>query len=114
MLLGTLLENLVSGKGMWTAGYGSKKKSDSTHPSTNFEIYKYYQNESRFNRVFSRDNLPNKIKKRSLCNKPWWICRMLEHIGLLYFVLKLKLFTLTTLEWNTFLKKLKNSLEIKT
>ena len=33
------------------------------HPSTNFEIYKYYQSESRFNRVFSRDNLPNKIKK---------------------------------------------------
>ena len=54
MLLGTLLENLVSGKGMWTAGYGSKKKSDSTHPSTNFEIYKYYQNESRFNSFFKR------------------------------------------------------------
>ena len=30
MLLVTLLENLVSGKGMWKAGYGSKKKSDST------------------------------------------------------------------------------------
>ena len=29
------------------------------HPLTNFEIQKYYQNESRFNGVFSRDNLPN-------------------------------------------------------
>ena len=25
---------------------------------TNFEIQKYYQNESRFNRFYSRDNLP--------------------------------------------------------
>ena len=32
------------------------------HPLTNFEILKYYENESRFNGVYSRDNLPNKIK----------------------------------------------------
>ena len=32
------------------------------HPLTNFEIIKYYENESRFNGVYSRDNLPNKIK----------------------------------------------------
>ena len=32
------------------------------HPLTNFEIQKYYQNEPKFNGVFSRDNLPNKIK----------------------------------------------------
>ena len=31
------------------------------HPLTNFEI-KYYENQSRFNGVYSRDNLPNKIK----------------------------------------------------
>ena len=31
------------------------------HPFTNFEIQKYYQNEPRFNGVYSRDNLP-KIK----------------------------------------------------
>ena len=30
-------------------------------PLTNFEIQKYYQNESRFSGVYSRDNLP-KIK----------------------------------------------------
>ena len=29
---------------------------------TNFEIREYYQNEPRFNGVFSRDNLPNAIK----------------------------------------------------
>ena len=32
------------------------------HPLTNFEIQGYYQNELRFNGVFSRDNLPNTIK----------------------------------------------------
>ena len=31
------------------------------HPLTNFEIEKYYQKESNFNGVYSRDNLP-KIK----------------------------------------------------
>ena len=28
------------------------------HPLPNFEIHKYYQNEPRFNGVYSRDNLP--------------------------------------------------------
>ena len=32
------------------------------HPLTNFEIQTYYQNESRFIGVYSRDNLPDKIK----------------------------------------------------
>ena len=32
------------------------------HPLTNFEIQKYYQNEPRFNGVFSRDNLGSTIK----------------------------------------------------
>ena len=33
------------------------------HPLTNFEVREYYQNEPRFNGVFSRDNLPyNNIK----------------------------------------------------
>ena len=31
------------------------------HSLTNFEIQKYYQNEPRFNGVFSRNNLPKKI-----------------------------------------------------
>ena len=90
MLLGTLdanlLENMLAGKGVMRAGeriirasYGSKGSSLKIfdlkkilillHPLTNFEIQKYYQNEPRFNRVYSRDNVPNKIKTRSICNK---------------------------------------------
>ena len=36
------------------------------HPLTNFEIQEYYQNEPRFNGVFSRDNLPNNISPKGL------------------------------------------------
>ena len=32
------------------------------HPLTNFEIQLYYQNQPRFKGIFSRDNLPKKIK----------------------------------------------------
>ena len=32
------------------------------HPLTNYEIQKYYQNEPRFNGIYSRDNLPNTVK----------------------------------------------------
>ena len=32
------------------------------HPLPNFEIQKYYQNQPRFNGVYSRDNLSDKIK----------------------------------------------------
>ena len=32
------------------------------HPLKNFEIKRYYQNEPRFNGVFSRNALPKKIK----------------------------------------------------
>ena len=31
-------------------------------PLTNYLVQKYYENESRFNGVYSRDNLPKKIK----------------------------------------------------
>ena len=43
-----------------------KKKPKSLlpfHPLTNIEINEYYANEPRFNGVYSRNNLPNKIKK---------------------------------------------------
>ena len=40
----------------------SRVLGDVPHPLTNFEIAVYYQNEPRFNEVFSRDNLPNTIK----------------------------------------------------
>ena len=80
MLLDTLgaslLGNLLSGgKGIMHAGdgivraeegSGSKKKLNSLlpfHSLTNIEISEYYKNEPRFNGVYSRNNLPNKIKK---------------------------------------------------
>ena len=78
MLLGTLgaslLGNLFTGgKGMIRAcdgiartGEGSKinplNSLLSFHPLTNIEISEYYASESRFNGVYSRDNLP-KITK---------------------------------------------------
>ena len=40
----------------------SRPLGDVPHPLTNFEIQEYYQNEPRFNGVFSRDNLPNTIQ----------------------------------------------------
>ena len=84
MLLGTLgaslLGNLLTEKGVnkkgkgtnracegiVRAGYGNKNnKTDfliPPHPSTNFEIQKYYESESKFSGDYSRDNLSNKIK----------------------------------------------------
>ena len=83
------------------------------HPLTNFEIRRYYQNERRFNGVYSRDNLPNKIKDRA------YIINLDEYadvgtLGLLYFVKITKLFISTGLELKKFLRKLKNLLDIKT
>ena len=49
-----------SGEGLLRAGYGNSKM-DFIITITNFEIQNYYQNEPRFNGVFSIDNLP-KIK----------------------------------------------------
>ena len=74
MLLGTLgaslLGNLLTGgKGVIRSGEGIKKKSNLRipfHPLKNFEINEYYENEPRFNGVYSRDNLPAKIKKECM------------------------------------------------
>ena len=89
MLLGTLgaslLGNLLTGgKGIVRAGdgiiragegsvasrakgEGSKKNNLNSllpfHPLTNIEISEYYASESRFNGVYSRDNLPKITKK---------------------------------------------------
>ena len=82
MLPGTLgaslLGNLLSGgKGIMRAGEGivhagegngSKKNLNLLlpfHPLTNIEISEYYKNEPRFNGVYPRNNLPNKIKKEA-------------------------------------------------
>ena len=89
MLLGTLgaslLGNLLTGgkgimragdgivhagDGVVRAGKGSKKKNlnslISFHPLTNIEISEYYKNEPRFTGVYSRNNLPNKIKREHM------------------------------------------------
>ena len=39
-------------------------------PLTNFGIQKYYQNELKFNGVFSRTNLPKKYIGWGIFNKP--------------------------------------------
>ena len=49
-------------------GLEVKKKLNSQlpfYPLTNIEISEYYKNEPRFNGVYSRNNLPNKIKKEA-------------------------------------------------
>ena len=76
-LLGDLLTKKLSGEGVIRAGegiirgserviragYGSKRSSlKNFDSSTSFNKQAYYQNEPRFNGVFSRDNLPNTIK----------------------------------------------------
>ena len=72
-LLGDILsKSLLKGKGVVRAGEGILKKVlilPKPHPLTNFEIQNYNKNESKFNGVYSRDNLPNKVKKWSICNK---------------------------------------------
>ena len=63
------------------------------HPLTNFEIQKYYKNEPRFNRVFSRDNLPQKIKKEAYVIKfdeyadvgTYWIALFCNKNEIVYF-----------------------------
>ena len=40
----------------------SRKSFNPAHPLTNFEVQKYYQNKPRFNGVYFRDSIPDKIK----------------------------------------------------
>ena len=70
MLLGKGFIRAV--EGIAKVGYGSKGSSIKRsslkkilippHPLTKFEIQMYYQNETQFNGVYSRDNLPDEIK----------------------------------------------------
>ena len=83
------------------------------HPLTNFEIQLYYQNQPRFKGIFSRDNLPKKIKDGA------YVINLDEYAdvgthGLLYFVEKMRLFISIVLILNMLLKKLQNSSGIKT
>ena len=65
------------------------------HPLTKFGIQKYYKNESRFNGVFSRNNLPKKIKDGAY----------IINLGLHYFVTKITSFISIVLVLNIFLRK---------
>ena len=69
-LLGNLLTGgkgiVRAGDGIVRAGEGSEKNLNSLlpfHPLTNIEISEYYVSESRFNGIYSRDNLPKITKK---------------------------------------------------
>ena len=80
---------------------------------TNFEIQKYYKNEPRFNGVFSRNNLPKKIKDEA------YVINLDEYANvgthwIALFCKKMKLFISIVLVLNILLKQLKNLLEIKT
>ena len=83
-----------------------------SHSLTKFEIQKYYKNQPRFNGVFSRDNLPKKIKDGAyVINLDEYADTGTHWIAL--FCKKMKLFILIVLVLNIFLKKLKNLLKIK-
>ena len=81
------------------------------HPLTNFEIQKYYQNEPRFNGVYSRNNLPKKIKDGA------YVINLDEYadVGTHWIALFCNRGEiLIVLVLNMFLKRLKNLLGIKT
>ena len=82
------------------------------YPLTNFEIQKSHQNKAKLNGVFSRDNLPKKIKDET------YVINLNEYanVGTYWTALfceKKKLFILIVLELNMFLRKLKSLLGIK-
>ena len=83
------------------------------HPLTHFEIRKYYENEPRFNGVYSRDSLPKTIKNGAyVINLDKYADVGIHWIAL--YAKKMKLFTLIALVLSMFLKKLKDLLDIKT
>ena len=110
MLLGilgaSLVGNMLAGKGMLRAGYGNNVK----------ELVM----EIRITRM-NLDSMEFILEIIYLRNKGWGICykilmniQMLVRIGLLCIVKIMKLFILTALELNLFLRKLENLLRIKT
>ena len=67
----SLLGNLLTvGKGIMRAGDGIVRAGEGSgnKKKINIEISEYYKNEPRFNDVYSRNNLPNKIKKGAYAN----------------------------------------------
>ena len=85
------------------------------HPLTNLEMQKYYQNDPRFNEVYSRDNLPKIKNGANVINLDEYsdiethsiALHALNNNGIMLFIL-------VVLELNIFQKQFKNLLEIKT
>ena len=120
MLLATLgpslLGNMLAGKGMLRADYGSSIKKRfwfQPHPLANFEIQKYYQNKPGFNEVYSRENLPKIIKDGAVLVNldeyadvgTHWIAFYVKNVEIIYF---------DSFGVEQVLKKLKNLLGIIT
>ena len=81
------------------------------HPLTNFEIQNCYQNEPRFNGVYSRNILPKKIKVGG------YVINLDEYEGIHWIALfcnRSEFFILIVLVLDMFLKKLKIFSGIKT
>ena len=83
------------------------------YPLTHVKIIEYYENEPRFNGVYSRDTLPKTIKKGA------YVINLDKYadVGTHWIALHLKimkLLTLIALVLSMFLKKLKDLLDIKT
>ena len=55
--------------------------NSSPHPLTNFEIEEYYENEPRFNGVYSRDLFPKTIKNGGT----HWIAPYVKNNEVIYF-----------------------------
>ena len=115
-LLGSLLsggkgivragEEIVRAGERATKGSRAKKKQKFIlmlpYPLTNFEISQYYKNESRFNGVYSRDNLPKTIHSKELgsaVKKGTYEINLDEYadVGTYWIVLYVKTNTLFTL-----------------
>ena len=82
------------------------------HPLTNFKIQKYYQNEPKFNGVYSRNNL-SKIKDGAYIINLDDYESIKTHWIAFYVNAKNVKNTLTVLELSKFQKKVENPLEIK-
>ena len=82
------------------------------HPLTNFKIQKYYQNEPKFNGVYSRNNL-SKIKDGAYIINLDDYESIKTHSIAFYVNAKNVKNTLTVLELSKFQKKVENPLEIK-
>ena len=84
-----------------------------SHHLTNFEIPKYYQNEPRFNSVYSRVNLPRENKRWEYTINHDEYTDVDAHWIALY-CKNIEIIILTVSELNMFLRKLKKHKIIKT